>query len=182
MLQVFLWNRMTCSWHNIPWTVLAQTLAYIHFDALYYNASSTALTAVVLCFQLKKKVLGLYATLYQSSDRTVEHYKLLMTTKWARVAFLRGIYTSGRGERYNRISVHVCERTDLYIAEQNIIIKKNNTPPIKEGDKKMYTRVVFFWRFFFFHSDIIRYSVDKRYGAGPRSTASPYKTFLVPPT
>ena len=72
----------------------------------------------------------------------------------------------------------------LYIAEQNIIIKKNNTPPIKEGDKKMYTRVVFFWRFFFFffHSDIIRYSVDKRYGVGPRSTASPYKTFLVPPT
>ena len=54
-----------------------------------------------------------------------------------------------QGGRDNRISVHVYERTDLYIAEQNIIIKKNNTPPIKEGDKKMYTRVVFFWRFFF---------------------------------
>ena len=42
----------------------------------------------------------------------------------------------------------------------------------------MYTGVVFFWAIFLFlHSDIIRYSVDKRYGVGPRSTASPYKTF-----
>ena len=48
------------------------------------------------------------------------------------------------GGLYNWISVHVCERTNLYIAEQNIIIKENNTQPFKEGDKKMYTRVVFF--------------------------------------
>ena len=51
---------------------------------------------------------------------------------------------------YNRISVHVCERTDLYIAEQNIIIKKNNTQPFNERDKKMYTRVVFFLAIFLF--------------------------------
>ena len=91
---------------------------------------------------------------------------------------MRGICTSGRWGGYNRISVHVCERTDLYIAEQNIIIKKNNTQPFKERDKKMYTRVVFFLAMFFIlHSDIIRYSVDKRYGVGPRITVSPYKTF-----
>ena len=60
------------------------------------------------------------------------------------------------GGGYNRISVHVCERTDVYIAEQNIIIKKNNTQPFKEGNKKMYTRVISFGDFFILHSDIIR--------------------------
>ena len=47
----------------------------------------------------------------------------------------------------------------------------------------MYTRVVLFWAIFFIlHSNLIRYSVVKRYGVGPRSTASPCKTFWVPPT
>ena len=83
----------------------------------------------------------------------------------------------GGGGGYNRISVHVCERTSLCIAEQNIIITINNTQPFKEGDKEMYTRVLFFGDFFILHSDIIRYSVYKRYGVGPQGTASPYKTF-----
>ena len=109
---------------------------------MYCNASSTALTAVVRCFQLKEKVLGLYATLYQSSDR------------WHFCEEFAPQAVGGGG--YNRISVHVCERTDVYIAEQNIIIKKNNTQPFKEGNKKMYTRVISFGDFFILHSDIIR--------------------------
>ena len=56
----------------------------------------------------------------------------------------------GGGGEYNWISVHVCERTDLYIAEQNIIIKKNNTQPFKEGNEKIYTRVIFFLAIFLF--------------------------------
>ena len=77
--------------HNIPWSVLAQTPAYIHFDVLQcvfngFNCGGTLLP-------IEEQGLGLHATLYQSSDRTVEYYKLLMTTKWARVVFLRGICT-----------------------------------------------------------------------------------------
>ena len=35
------------------------------------------------------------------------------------------------------ISDHVCERTDLHIAERNIIIKKNNTQPyLKRRSRK----------------------------------------------
>ena len=39
---------------------------------MYCNAFSTTFTAV-RCFQLRKKVLRLDATSYQSSDRTVQH-------------------------------------------------------------------------------------------------------------
>ena len=53
-------------------------------------------TAAVRSLQLRKKVLRLDATSYQSSDRTVQH--LFMTTKWARVAVLRTIRTSPWGD------------------------------------------------------------------------------------
>ena len=71
MLQTFLWSRMTCSTTVLkyPLAVLAQTpAAYI---LMYCNAFSTTSTAV-RCFQLRKKVLRLYATSYQSSERTVQ--------------------------------------------------------------------------------------------------------------
>ena len=72
MLQTLLWSRMTCSSTVLkyPLTVLAQTpAAYI---LMYCNAFSTTFTAV-RCFQLRKKVLRLDATSYQSSDRTLQH-------------------------------------------------------------------------------------------------------------
>ena len=72
MLQTLLWSRMTCSSTVLkyPLAVLAQTpAAYI---LMYCNAFSTTFTAV-RCFQLRKKVLRLDATSYQSSDRTVQH-------------------------------------------------------------------------------------------------------------
>ena len=55
-----------------------------------------------------------------------------------------------------------------------IQITINNIQPFKEGDKEMYTRVLFFGDFLILHSDIIWYSVYKRYGVGPQGTA---KTF-----
>ena len=60
MLQT-LFCRMTCSstFQNI-------------LGLMYCNAFSTTFTAV-RCFQLRKKVLRLDATWYQSSDRTVQH-------------------------------------------------------------------------------------------------------------
>ena len=63
---------MTCSstFLKYPLAVLVQTpAAYI---LMYCNAFSTTFTAV-RCFQLRKKVLRLDATSYQSSDRTVQH-------------------------------------------------------------------------------------------------------------
>ena len=72
MLQTLLWSRMTCSSTVLkyPLAVLAQTpAAYI---LMYCNAFSTTFTAV-RCFQLRKKVLRLDATSYQSSDITVQH-------------------------------------------------------------------------------------------------------------
>ena len=42
---------------------------------MYCNASSTAFPAV-RCFQFRKNVVGLSATLYRSSDRTVQHFCL----------------------------------------------------------------------------------------------------------
>ena len=72
MLQTLLWSRMTCfsTFLKYPLAVLAQTPAT--YILMYCNAFSTTFTAV-RCFQLRKKVLRLDATSYQSSDRTVQH-------------------------------------------------------------------------------------------------------------
>ena len=73
MLQTFLWSRMTCSstFLKYPLAVLDQTpAAYI---LMYCNAISMTFTAVVRCFQLRKKVLRSDATSYQSSNRTIQH-------------------------------------------------------------------------------------------------------------
>ena len=63
---------------------------------MYYNAFAATFTAV-RCFQLRKMVLRLDATSYHSSNRTVQHL-CFMTTKWVRVAVLRRIRTSPRGD------------------------------------------------------------------------------------
>ena len=71
-MQTLLWSRMTCSSTVLkyPLAVLAQTpAAYI---LKYCHAFSTTFTAV-RCFQLRKKLLRLDATSYQSSERTVQH-------------------------------------------------------------------------------------------------------------
>ena len=63
---------MTCfsPFLKYPFAALAQTpAAYI---LMYCNAFSTTFTAV-RCFQLRKNVLRLDTTSYQSSDRTVQH-------------------------------------------------------------------------------------------------------------
>ena len=72
MLQTLLWLRMTCSSTFLKYlsAVLVQTPAT--YILLYCNASSTAFSAE-RCFQFRKKVLGFWATLYRSSDRTVQH-------------------------------------------------------------------------------------------------------------
>ena len=83
MLQTLLWIRMTCSSTVLkyPLAVLAQTpAAYI---LMYCNAFSTTFTAVC-CFQLRKKVLRLDATLYQSSDRTLQHLCLWLENEHER--------------------------------------------------------------------------------------------------
>ena len=72
MLQTLLWRRMTYSliFLKCPLAVLVQTPAT--YILMYCNASSTAFPAV-RCFQFRKKVLRLKATLYRSSDRTGQH-------------------------------------------------------------------------------------------------------------
>ena len=83
MLQTLLWSRMTCSSTVLkyPLAVLVQThAAYI---LMYCNAFSTTFTAV-RCFQLRKKVLRLDATSYQSSERTVQHLCLWLQNEHER--------------------------------------------------------------------------------------------------
>ena len=80
MVQTLLWSRMTCSSKifKYPSAVLAETpTTYI---LVYCNACIFSAFTVIHCFQFKKKVLELNATLGQSSDRTVQH--LYSRTIW----------------------------------------------------------------------------------------------------
>ena len=119
MLQTFLWSRMTCSstFLKYPLAVLDQTpAAYI---LMYCNAISTTFTAVVRCFQLRKKVLRLDATSYQSSDRTVQHLCLWLQNEheWQ---FCKEFAPHPGGTNDN--DAHACELS--YITVQNKIIVK----------------------------------------------------------
>ena len=86
-LQTLHWGRMTCSSTFLKFllAVLAQTPA-AHIWCI----------AICSYFQLRKKVLRLDAPSYQSSDSPAT---LFMTTKWARVAVLRGIFHLTQGGR-----------------------------------------------------------------------------------
>ena len=90
MLQTFLWSRMTCSstFLKYPLAVLTQTLA--GYILMYCNAFSTTFIAV-RCFQLRKKVLRLDATSYQSSELSstfVYDYKMSTSGSSARNSHL----------------------------------------------------------------------------------------------
>ena len=118
MLQTLLWRRMTCSSTFLKYllAVLAQTpAAYI---LMYCNAFSTTFTAV-RCFQLRKKVLRLDATSYQSSDRTVQHLCSWLQNehKWQ---FCEEFAPQPGGTNDN--DAHACEPN--YITVQNKIIAK----------------------------------------------------------
>ena len=118
LLQTFLWSRMTCSstFLKYPLAVLDQTpAAYI---LMYCNAISTTFTAV-RCFQLRKKVLRLDATSYQSSDRTVQHLCLWLQNEheWQ---FCKEFAPHPGGTNDN--DAHVCELNKITV-QNKIIIK-----------------------------------------------------------
>ena len=99
-----------------PLAVLVQTpAAYI---LMYCNVISTNFTAV-RCFQLRKKVLRLDATSYQSSDRNVVHLCLSLQNehKWQ---FCKEFAPYPGGTNDN--DAHACELN--YITVQNKIIVK----------------------------------------------------------
>ena len=118
MLQTLLWSRMTCSstFLKYPFAVLAQTpAAYI---LMYCNSFSTTFTAV-RCFQLRKKVLRLDATSYQSSERTVQHLCLWLQNEHERQFCVEfAPHTGGT----NDIDDHACEPNNITV--QNKIIAK----------------------------------------------------------
>ena len=118
MLQTLLWRRMTCSstFLKYPLTVLAQTPAAYIF--MYRNAFSTTFTAV-RCFQLRKKVLRLDATSYQSSDRTVKHLCLWLQNEHER-HFWEEFAPHPGGKNDN--DDHACEPNNITV--QNKIIAK----------------------------------------------------------
>ena len=118
MLQTLLWSRMTCSstFLKYPFAVLAQTpAAYI---LIYCNSFSTTFTAV-RCFQLRKKVLRLDATSYQSSDRTVQHLCLWLQNEHER-QFCEEFAPHPGGTNDN--DDHACEPNNITV--QNKIIAK----------------------------------------------------------
>ena len=96
--------------------VLVQTpAAYI---LMYCNAFSTTFTSV-RCFQLRKKVLRLDATSYQSSDRTVQHLCLWLQNEHERQFWVEfAPHTGGT----NDIDDHACEPNNITV--QNKIIAK----------------------------------------------------------
>ena len=123
---------------------------------MYCSASSTAFT-VVHCFQFKKKVLELNATLDQSSDRTVKHLFLWLQHEHG-PQFCEEFAPRPGGTNNNE--THTCEPIFLIIAEQNIIIKKTTTiegikEPRQFSELYIYTRIVFFCDNFILHCHII---------------------------
>ena len=109
---------MTCfsTFLKYPLAVLAQTpAAYI---LMYCNAFSTTFTAV-RCFQLRKKVLRLDATSYQSSHRTastfVYDYKMSKSGSCAKNSHLT------QGERTTMMPIPVNRITSK--CKKNIIAK-----------------------------------------------------------
>ena len=114
MLQTLLWSRMTCS--STVLAGLAQTTAA--YILIYCNALSTTFTAV-RCFQLRKKVLRLDATSYQSSDRTVQHLCLWLQHEHERQ--LCEEFAPQPGGTNNNDD-HACELNNIIV--QNRIIGK----------------------------------------------------------
>ena len=109
---------MTCSSTVLkyPSAVLAQTpAAYI---LMYCRAFSTTFTAV-RCFQLRKKVLRLDATSYQSSERTVQHLCLWLQNEHER-QFCEEFAPHPGGTNDN--DDHACEPNNITV--QNKIIAK----------------------------------------------------------
>ena len=109
---------MTCSSTVLkyPLAVLAQTpAAYI---LMYCNAISTTFTAV-RCFQLRKKVLRLDATSYQSSDRSLQHLCLWLQNEHER-QFCEEFAPHPGGTNDN--DDHACEPNNITM--QNKIIAK----------------------------------------------------------
>ena len=85
---------------------------------MYCNAFSTTFTAV-RCFQLRKNVLGLDATSYQSSDRTVQHLCLCLQNEHER-QFCEEFAPHPGGTNDN--DDHACEPNNITV--QNKIIAK----------------------------------------------------------
>ena len=159
MLQTLLWRRMTCSSTFLKYlsAVLVQTPAT--YILLYCNASSTAFSAE-RCFQFRKKVLGLWATLYRSSDRIVQHLCL-----WPENAHERQLceefapHPGGTNDK----DAHVCEPICINMyCRANIIIKKKI--PIhwrKEWQKFQSCKFIhgqYFYDNFILHCDVIRFT------------------------
>ena len=85
---------------------------------MYCNSFSTTFIAV-RCFQLRKKVLRLDATSYQSSDRTVQHLCLWLQNEHERQFCVEfAPHTGGT----NDIDDHACEPNNITV--QNKIIAK----------------------------------------------------------
>ena len=141
MLQTLLWSRMTCSSTVLkyPLAVLAQTpAAYI---LRYCHAFSTTFTAVC-CFQLRKKVLRLDATSYQSSERTVQHLCLWLQNEHERQLCEEFAPQPG-GTSDNDA-----------LAEQNIIIKKKIPIHWRKEWQKFFNGQ-YFCDNFILHCDVI---------------------------
>ena len=74
---------MTCFKTFLKYSLAALAQTPAAYILMYCNAFSTTFTAV-RCFQLRKKVLRLDATSYQSSDRTVQHLCLWLQNEHER--------------------------------------------------------------------------------------------------
>ena len=97
---------MTCSSTFFKYSLAVLTQTPATYILMYCNAISTTFTPV-RCFQLRKKVLRLDATLYQSSDTTVQHlcYKMSTSGSFAKSSHLtQGGQTTMMSMPVNRIT------------------------------------------------------------------------------
>ena len=133
MVQTLLWSRMTCSSKifKYPSAVLAETPAT--YILVYCNACIFSAFTAIHCFQFKKKVLELNATLGQSSDRTVQHLCLWLQNEHGR-QFCEEFARRPGGT--NNKESHACEPI--------LIIKKTTTETLKEGVTTIF-RVVYLY-------------------------------------
>ena len=137
LLQTLLWSRMTCSWKifQYPFPVLADTPAsyiLIFWLQCIFNGFHCCSLLPVQKKRSWNWTLPWIKAHIELSNTIVYDYKMSTGSSSARNSHLA---------QWERTTMKPYLRTDLFIGEQSIIIKKTTTQPLKEGVTTIFTVV-----------------------------------------
>ena len=137
MLQTLLWSRMTCSSKifQYPFPVLAATPAS-YILIFWLQCIFQRLSLLFIASSSRKRSWNWTPPWIKAhielSNTIVYDYKMSTGSSSARNSHLA---------QWERTTMKPYLRTDLFIGEQNIIIKKTTTQPLKEGVTTIFTVV-----------------------------------------